>query len=416
MAYEVKWYQFTERPISDSCWSLSTGPDGRIYASACAEGTPGGIVTLTRYNRQTDSIEYLFDLDEKVEDPRDSGRATQCKIHYSFAPSLRDGILYMATHLSGPPIDLPAYSPWNFWHNAERCFRGAALLAFDTKSDQVLWWDTLIPKEGCRCLLLDDERQLLYALSYPRDHFIIYDIAKRSWRDMGRIGSVNAQALFSDQRHRVWTTDDYGHLVRYNPETDRLERSPYVLPHNAPVQTGWHSVFYDVVGSPEGDCVYAATWNGSSHLMRIWPNEGAWGRVEDLGRVTPDHDPTLPENYFIDHCGGLTFGPDGMLYYVASHWDGPFPCFDRGLELKPGERRLVEGIVWKMDPRTLKREEVVRLERPGAHSQYVTRGAIDGHGDLYFGHVGPRPVGFFKVSMPEAGKRPNAHLPLRMWG
>ena len=136
---------------------------------------------------------------------------------------MHDGILYMATHLSGPPIDLPAYSPWGMWHDQERCFRGSALLAFDTRTDQVLWWDTMIPKEGCRCLLHDEERGLLYALSYPRDHFIIYDLAKRKARDVGRIGSVNAQALFLDKRHRVLTLNDDGHIVRYDPEKDRLE-------------------------------------------------------------------------------------------------------------------------------------------------------------------------------------------------
>ncbi len=111
MSYKVSWYQFTEYPESDSCWAISVGPDGRIYASACNEHTPGGTVKVVRYNEHTDSLDYLFDLDEMVKDQRDSGRATQCKIHYSFAPSMSDGIMYMATHLSGPPIDQPAYSP-----------------------------------------------------------------------------------------------------------------------------------------------------------------------------------------------------------------------------------------------------------------------------------------------------------------
>jgi hypothetical protein len=35
--YPVKWYTFAEHPDSDTCWSLSVGPDGRIYAAACAE-------------------------------------------------------------------------------------------------------------------------------------------------------------------------------------------------------------------------------------------------------------------------------------------------------------------------------------------------------------------------------------------
>jgi hypothetical protein len=421
MSYPVTWYPFTEHPDSDSCWSLSAGPDGRIYAAACAEGVPGGIVKLVRYAEDTDSLEYLFDLDEMVEDPRDSGRATQCKIHYSFAPSTSDGILYMATHLSGPPIDLPAYSPWNFWHDPERCFRGSALLAFDTVSDKVLWWDTLIPKEGCRCLLHDEQRGVLYALGYPRDHLIAYDLRRRQARDLGRIGSINAQVLFIDRRRRVWTSDDYGHLVRYDPETDRIERSPWVLPHDPQYQTGWHSVFYDAVASPDGSYVYAVTWNGQPWLMRFRMNEGDWPEVEGLGPVTPPHDPRVPEDYFIDHCGGLTFADDGMLYYVASRWRGDAAPTMRDLPRyhdnpTDADRSILEGVVWRMDPTTLQREEVGVLDRPDACAQYVSRGAVDRNGDLFFGHVGPKPVGLFRVGMPSDRKNPQTRPPIRLWG
>ncbi|MBZ5582415.1 MAG: hypothetical protein LAQ30_09485 [Acidobacteriia bacterium] len=256
--YAVKFYPFTQHPDSDTCWSLSAGPDGRIYAAACAESVPGGIVKPVRYNEQRDDLDYLFDLAEKVEDPADSGRAT-----------MSDGVLYMATHLSGPPIDLPSYSPWYSWHDPKRCFRGAALLAFDTRKDQVLWWDTLIPKEGCRCLLHDEDRRLLYALSYPRDHFMIYDLRTRRRRDVGRIGSINGQTLFLDRKHRVFTTNDYGHLVRYTPETDRLEISPGALPHNPAYQTGWHSVFYDVAPAPDRASRSPAMANCTS-----WPRAG----------------------------------------------------------------------------------------------------------------------------------------------
>ncbi|MCH7801414.1 MAG: hypothetical protein IIC24_07725, partial [Chloroflexi bacterium] len=32
--WNVRWYPFSEYPISDACWSLSVGPDGRIYIAA----------------------------------------------------------------------------------------------------------------------------------------------------------------------------------------------------------------------------------------------------------------------------------------------------------------------------------------------------------------------------------------------
>ncbi len=409
--YSCTWYPFSEHPKSDSCWSLSVGPDGRIYAAACCEGPPGQTVKVVRYNEESDKLDYLFDLDKAVDDPRDSGRATQCKIHYSFVPSMHDKIMYMATHLSGPPIDQPFYSPWRSWHDPKRCFRGSALLAYDTQKDKVLWWDTLIPKEGCRCLLHDEERGLLYALSYPRDHFIIYDLVTRKRRTIGRIGSVNAQTLFLDKKHRVWTTSDYGRLMRYDPEKDRLETSPYVLPHDPDFQTGWHSVFYDVVACPDGESFYAVTWIARPHLMRIWPCEGEWGRVDDLGPTTQPRDPTVPVSTFLDHCGGLTFAGDGQLYFVASRWRDPV------YNPMPPERKDWEGVIWRLDPRTDEKQEVGLLERPDGFAQYVSRGAVDRNGDLFFGNVGrPHPVGIFKVTMPDHRKKKNAHLPIRIWG
>jgi len=407
--YHVKYYPFVDYPESDTCWSLSVGPDGRIYAAACGEGIPGGVVKVFRYNETTDKLDFILDAASAANDPGDSGRATQCKIHYSFAPSMHDGVLYMATHLSGPPIDLPAYSPWYFWHDPERCFKGSALIAYDTKADKVLWSDTLIPKEGCRCLLHDEERGLLYAISYPRDHFIIYNLKTRERRDMGRIGSVNSQALFLDKKHRVWTTSDYGKLVRYDPERGRLEHSSVSLPHNPAFQNGWHSVFYDVVAQPDGECVYATTWIAQPRLLRIWPNEGEWPVVEDLGSMTQDRDHTMPVDTFVDHAGGLVFGGDGMLYVVASRWRDPV------YNPMPPERKRHEGVIWRIHPKTLQREEVAVLSEPDP-AQYVSRGAIDHNGDLYFAHIGAKPQGIYKVTVPKNRKKKNAHLPIRMWG
>src|SRR5215475_14701985 len=70
--FPVKWYPFTGHPDSDTCWALSVGPDGRIYAAACAESVPGGVVKPVRYNEQRDDLDYLFNLAEKVDDPGDS--------------------------------------------------------------------------------------------------------------------------------------------------------------------------------------------------------------------------------------------------------------------------------------------------------------------------------------------------------
>src|SRR5512136_1228024 len=56
--YRPTWYPFSGHPDADTCWSLSVGPDGRIYAAACAESVPGGVVKVARYNEQQDTLDY----------------------------------------------------------------------------------------------------------------------------------------------------------------------------------------------------------------------------------------------------------------------------------------------------------------------------------------------------------------------
>jgi hypothetical protein len=144
--------------------------------------------------------------------------------------------------------------------------------------------------------------------------------------------------------------------------------------------------------------------------MRIWLNEGEWPRVEDLGPATQFRDTSFPINMYTDHCGGLTFGGDGKLYYVASRWRDA--QFNPNLESK----RETQGVVWRLDPETSQREEVAQLEHPTGLAHYVSRGAVDHNGNLFFGHVGNHPSGIFKLSMPADRKRIDAHLPIRMWG
>lgn len=408
--FQATFHEFTQKPYSDSCWSLHAGPDGRIYAAACIEHHGGETVTVTRYNEQTDDVDYLFDVDTVTGDLRDSGRATQCKIHYSFAPSARQGLLYAATHLSGPPKGERKYNPWRSWHDPKRAFRGAYLVAYDTGSDAVAWTDLMIPREGCRCICLDEDRNRLYALTYPRDHFVYYDIAGRTLHDVGRIGSVNCQCMFLDRRARVLFTNDHGRFLRFDPDRDSLEE----LPHRVaclPFQNGWHGVLYDAVSDPAGDAVYMVPWMVRPRLMRFWPNEGAHGRLEDLGAVTQDADVTHPLSMSLDHVGGLVFGCDGQLYFVRASWP-------MGAEARTDFRSLDDavGVVTRLDPQTLETEDVCALHRPGHGSSYATRGARDRHGNLYFGHVGALPVGFFRMTVPDGGKHPDAHLPLRVWG
>lgn len=399
--YNVSYYEFTQRPLSDSCWATQTGPDGRIYAAACTEKTGGETATVVRYNHETDALDYLFDLDEVTGDLRDSGRATQCKVHYSFAPDAETGMLYCATHLSGPPKGDKHYNPWAAWHDPVKAFRGAYLVAYDTFRDQIHDAVLMIPKEGCRCLCHDPRRRRLYAVTYPRDHFVWYDLDTGELHDAGRLGSVNTQCLFSDSAGCIYTFIDSGRMIRFDPDRDRIEELAWTYPH-ARCQSDWHGVLYDAVQDPASEAVYMIPWKSRPHLARFHPDAGPEGCLEDLGGLTDPADDRTPVGVNQDHVGGLVFGPDGRLHYVKSRiW-------------REGREFRAQGILCRMDTETLEHEDLCTVQGGNGPNYYVARAAVGTDGDFYMGKILANPAGIYRIEV--ATKGANTKNPLRLWG
>ncbi|MFW6189611.1 MAG: hypothetical protein ACOC7T_04180 [Planctomycetota bacterium] len=408
---KATFYPYDQVPVSDTTWSLHTGPDRRIYGAACIERRSGCSAIVARYDDETDSMEYLFDVGIAGGDPPDSGHPTQCKVHYSFAPSERDGILYAATHASAAGRGDFYFNIAADWGDPRKEFRGSILLAYDTQEDRMLWSRRFIPREGCRCLCYDEERQQMYAVGWPRNHFLVYDLDEDELSDKGRIGSINPQAIWLDPEGGAYTTADDGRIVRYDPDADRLEETTLYVPH-AGYMSGWHTIVYDVVAAPDEPALYGVPWCNQAHMFRHWPLEGEGGRIEDLGPVTQmERDRRHPISFFRDHAGGLVFGPDGKLYYCISRWSAHG---GEGEDVWDRAGETMQGVVVRLDPETLEREDYALLERQDDEpAHYVSRGGMDRNGDLFFGNVGGVPSGIFKL---ETDQKPEPDFPLRKWG
>lgn len=401
----IRFLPFEKLPYSDSCWSLIEGPDERVYAAGCAEHAPGGTAYVVRYDPIAGDLEYMLDVATAVgEDPR-NGRATQCKIHYSMIID-DEGIMYGATHLSGPAVGEVRYNPWSTFNDPRRSYVGARLFAYDCGAEEVLWTDTLIPWEGCRCLALDRDRHCLYAVGYPRDHFYRYDLDSRERLDAGRIGSVNPQAIWFDGKMRAYTTGDDGRIVCFDPESQRLVDTDLHVPV-APYQSGWHSVVYDVVRVPGTDEVVGVSWNVDPRLFHFIPGDAPGeGRVRDLGPAGPGIEGHGPRGLNTDHAGGLVFLANGDLLYGASrpgdggdHWGRA--CVLKRMDIETGESEEICELVTEEDRRI----------------GYVSRAARIGSRHLVFGAIGPRPTGIVHVELPEdLAAGPNQQTPRRIWG
>ncbi|OPZ91319.1 MAG: hypothetical protein BWY73_01123 [candidate division TA06 bacterium ADurb.Bin417] len=219
----LEYLPFEALPLHDSVWGLCTGKDGMIYASACGECTGGLSVFILRYDPAARKLEYLLEVGPAVGQPPDNGHATQCKIHYCLLPG-SDGLLYCATHASGPPLGDPIWRPWNCWDDPVRNFPGSYLFTYDPASGRLDNFGIGPLKEGSRALALDEKRHKLYGLTWPRNHFYVYYLDQRRYLDLGRIGDINPQAIFLDRAGNAYTTDDYGWILRCEAGRDRLQR------------------------------------------------------------------------------------------------------------------------------------------------------------------------------------------------
>ncbi|MDD5484017.1 MAG: hypothetical protein PHP98_10300 [Kiritimatiellae bacterium] len=396
---KIKAIRFGKLPLHDACWSLITGRDNRIYVGVCGELTGGLSVYLVSYDPKTERTDYLVEVAATVGIPSDNGHATQSKIHYCLLAG-DDGLLYGATHCTGAPLGDPIWRPWHCWYNPAKTFDGAKIFCYDPARDKVVFTDTVLSKEGSRCMALNQKAKKLYGISYPKNHFFVYDLASRRTEDFGRIGSINPQAIFLDVQNNAYTTDDYGYLLKFDAQRQKLHQLSVKLPRS-PFRDGFHNVLYDAVLSPDGKSVFGVSWNFGAHLFRYDFDEGPEGRICDLGLpYGPDRD--YWKNMTSDHAGGLVFGFDKMLYYAVNfYWKEP-----------------VETHLIRFHPEKQIREDLGIIAEGNCKANYIARGAADIYGNLYFADAGVRPTKVFKYT-PEYAKTDTTRASIdiyRNWG
>lgn len=401
---QVKIVDFTELPVHDTTWALNAGPDGCAYVGACCEHLGGVAAVVVRY-KVDGSRDLLIDMGEATGQPADNGRATQCKVHDALIVD-DDGIMYAATHLSGPPINQMVYNPWGNWGDPHVSFAGATLAVYDVYKDEMVRTELLYPQEGCRCLALDNKRKKLYSCTYPLNHWHVWDIEKRQDTDYGRIGAVNPIVCWVDPHGNGYTCDDFGRVLRFDADAQKLEELDQFVPHPA-FQNGFHNVSYDVIPCKDPNKVIGVVWNGFAHLWMYDMAYGNQGKMVDLGPVHQGLTGHEPNEINGSHIAGLTFGPDGMLYVCGmTEWD------EKGTSITHLHRYDLE---------TGKHEDLGPLYDPELKQNvwYVARAVWISPQDMIGAVVGRTPTGVVHIHF-EDGEIANLNDPsfkkMRLWG
>jgi len=387
----LKSIVFEELPQHDTCWSLTSGVDGRLYIGICGEMTGGMSAYVAAYEPATEKVNYVVEMASALGVPADNGQGTHSKVHYCLMQD-NDETIYAATHCTGAPLNDWIWRPWNCWTHPQKSFSGSGLVAFKPNGD-IIFSEIFLPNEGSRCMALAPERQKIYGISYPKNHFFVYDLKKRELRDLGRIGSINPQCVFTDEKENAYTTDDYGKLIKCDADKEALSETGLQLPY-ATFRNGYHNTLYDVTPSPDGKSIYGVTWTWGARLFRY---DFADKYVHDYGKAYGEEN---DEWFHIihNHAGGLVFGKDGSLYFTANFKE---------------DGKSVPHLI-KMNPENGQRENLGIIHHEGKAADHISRAAADPQGNLYFAEAGNTPTKIFKFT-PD--KRNEIKIKARrLWG
>ena len=171
---QISTVPFLKLPEHDTIWAFIEGCDGRLYTGVCGEITGGMSAYVTGYDPLSGQVDYLCEMASTLGIPQDNGQATHSKVHKSLLQD-EDGTIYAATHCTGAPVNDWIWRAWNCYNHPEKFFSGAGFVAMKNNGE-VLYSKIILDREGSRCMALASKHRLIYGLSYPKNHFFVYDL------------------------------------------------------------------------------------------------------------------------------------------------------------------------------------------------------------------------------------------------
>jgi hypothetical protein len=249
--------------------------------------------------------------------------------------------------------------------NGPHGYAGGYFMKWDPAEKRLTNLGMGLQYESLKDIDIDPGTGILYAVTFPQVHFIVYDAKANNLRDLGRLGCAHVpRVLFTDRWGNCYYVDWRQRLVKYEKSMNKLVFNKESLP--AFPGTPGINIITGITAyarNKDESIIYLVTYGGK--LLAFHPEKTGIGKVDDLGGVFDASDKEK-WNYYVPN---LNFGNNGKLYYfIGGH--GNFAIKDKTV--------LIE-----FDPLSL--EKRIIFEYPTDILAEVTGSDVkDRDGNLYF--------------------------------
>lgn len=292
-------------------FSLCEGRNGKIYVGTAAYGRNAYLV---EFNPATEKLRIVLDVHKLVGLPlTPTGYAAQSKLHTRnfVGPS---GKIYV-----GSKQGYPTAAEYAALKRGETIptYRGGYVIVYDPATDTAENLGLPMPienkpagakeGEGVIDVTADEARGLIYVITCEEQHWMLYEVKTRKFRELGPILRDQPNTLIDAQGRGTAITKDY-QVARYNPKTDKVSVDPLLVDGKPFAEVlGTNRVHPDWRITPDGKTAYVQVLN-DLRMFRVdlSGKEGKPVVATSLGdRLAGVHP---------DSRGSISIGPDGRVY------------------------------------------------------------------------------------------------------
>ena len=292
-------------------FSLCEGLNGKIYVGTAAYGRNAYLV---EFDPATEKLRIVLDVHKLVGLPLTAtGYAAQSKLHTRnfVGPS---GKIYV-----GSKQGYPTAAEYAALRRGETIptYRGGYVIVYDPATDTAENLGLPMPierkpagateGEGVIDVTADEARGLIYVITCEQQHWMLYDVKTKQFRELGPILRDQPNTLVDAQGRGTAITKDY-QIARYNPKTDKVSVDPLLVGGKPFAEVaGTNRVHPDWRLTPDGKTAYLQLLN-DLRMFRVdlSGKEGKPVVATSLGdRIAGVHP---------DSRGSISLGPDGRVY------------------------------------------------------------------------------------------------------
>jgi hypothetical protein len=294
-------------------FSLCEGHNGKIYIGTAAYGRNSYLV---EFDPATEKMRIVLDTHKLAGLPlTPTGYAAQSKIHTRnfVGPS---GRIYVGTKQG-----YPTAAEREALDRGEKIpvYQGGYVMVYDPATDTAENLGMPMPLteaqiaagktegQGVIDVTADEARGLIYVVTCENQHWMLYDMRGKTYRELGPILRDQPNTLIDDQGRGTAITADY-QIARYDPATDRVTVDP-LLVEGQP--------FADYLGANRIHPDWRLAADGRTAYLQLLDDLRMF-RVDLSGPtgqpVTAVNLGNRLEGQQPDSRGSICLGPDGRVY------------------------------------------------------------------------------------------------------